>query len=80
MHDWNAEDLLGLQEVLELMIRARKEGRYSILEFEGIGKGTWDSEGGVDEFLRRGRESWSQVVQENEEPLYDFQRFRGSWS
>lgn len=60
LHDWNAEDLLELQEMLEAMIQARKEGMYSILEFEGVGKGLWDEYGGVDEFLRRERTSWDE--------------------
>jgi len=68
LYDWNVEDLLKLQGVLESMIQARKEGKYSVLEFEGIGKGVWDSEGGVDEFLRRERESWER--EETEPGLY----------
>jgi len=68
LYDWNVEGLLELQGVLESMIQARKKGKYSVLEFEGIGKGMWDSEGGVDEFLRREREFWER--EETEPGLY----------
>lgn len=31
---------------------------YSVLDFEGIGHGTWDEVGGVDAFLEQERASW----------------------
>jgi hypothetical protein len=57
----SVEELQGLIDELNLVLKQRVEKqpkpRYSILDFEGIARGTWDDEGGVDEYLRKGRES-----------------------
>jgi hypothetical protein len=60
LEDWDLADLRELRDDLDLLIQ-RKDGsqkRYSILDFRGIGHGTWDDVGGVDEFLRQERASW----------------------
>jgi len=53
------EELRIAKELLEDVTRRIKnqsKPRYRILDYEGIARGTWDDEGGVDEYLRKGRE------------------------
>jgi hypothetical protein len=35
-----------------------KKSRYDVREFRGIGHGTWDDVGGIDEFIKQERASW----------------------
>jgi hypothetical protein len=39
-------------------IKSSSKPHYSILDFEGVARGTWDEVGGVDEFLKQERDSW----------------------
>lgn len=38
--------------------RGDSEPLYDVMDFEGIGHGTWIDAGGVDEFIRQERASW----------------------
>lgn len=74
LEDWDLADLRELQDGLDMLIHRNESSqkRYSILDFEGIGRGTWQEVGGVDEFLRQERTSWGD---ENEDfksgPTYE---------
>lgn len=47
-----------LLDDLTQLIEKKPKPRYSILDFEGVARGTWDDVGGVDEFLKQERASW----------------------
>jgi hypothetical protein len=62
VQNWSLDEQLKLLEDLVAMIRQQQDSqpRYSVLEFEGIGHGTWRDVGGVDEFLKQERASWDE--------------------
>jgi len=59
---WSLSEQLDLLDSLVTVMRQQEKPkpkpRASILDFEGIGRGTWDDVGGIDEFLKQERASW----------------------
>lgn len=60
IQDWSVEDLERLIDGLKILIQQQQtsEPLHDIREFRGIGHGTWNEVGGVDEFIRQERASW----------------------
>lgn len=60
LQNWSLSDQWRLLEGLLAMIRQKgnQEPLHDVREFRGIGHGTWDAVGGVDEFIKQERASW----------------------
>lgn len=75
LESWELADLRELRDHPDDLIRRKESARprRGILEFEGIGHGTWDDVGGVEKFLKQERASWDDE-REKFEPGPEYER------
>ena len=75
IQQWSVSDRLRLLADLATSVRGQVDTQpcYDVMDFEGIGHGTWREAGGIDEFIKQERASWDKAPRKHKA-----REFRGS--